>query len=118
MSVVTEGSPLLFYESGTGGGQSAIVAVARAVGVTLEMKKTIPSNVERRGVLDKKALDRISATEKVAVTRFDNIMMFEKPVRLARLREIGCVDGSNLVTARRVSPEHLAMILDQGQANG
>ena len=48
------------------------------------------------------------------MTIFDNVMAPERPVRLNRLREIGCADGANLVSARRITHEQLVTVLEEG----
>jgi GNAT superfamily N-acetyltransferase/predicted nucleic acid-binding protein len=115
-SIILEGSCLLFYESGKGGGQSAVVAVARVVRVTIESRESVSSASQRRGVLDAKTLKRLGSDEKVAVTRFDNLIMLRRPVSLARLRELGCADGSNFVTAKRLDGTQVIAILKEGEA--
>ena len=109
---------MLFYESGRGSGRSGIFATGRVVRSSLIVKSSVPSNVRRRGVVEEGALFQLSKSERLAVTTFDNIMLLKTPVGFQRLREIGCVDRSNLVTARRVSHEHMILILKEGQPNG
>lgn len=115
---LTEGTPMLFYESGRDRGRAAVIAVARVVRTNLLLKGDILSSVLRRGVLERRTIERVSASESVAATTFDNIMLFGKPVRLGRLRNLGCVDGSNLVTARRVSAPQFSAIVSEGEVSG
>lgn len=118
VSILSEGTPLLFYESGQDRGRSSIIAAGRAVETRLVAKGEVDERIFRRGVLKPKTLERVSATGRVAVTTFDNIMLFENPVKLADLRKIGCVGGANLVTAQRVSARHLHEVFEMGKISG
>jgi GNAT superfamily N-acetyltransferase/predicted nucleic acid-binding protein len=117
-SILVEGAPLLFYESGRGRGKSSIIAAARIVRSSLIFKTEISPSVQRRGVVEKDTLSRLSKSERAVATTFDNIMIFKNPVSIQRLREIGCVDRTNLVTAQHVSHRCLARILSEGEPNG
>ena len=68
----------------------------------------------RHGVLDSSELQALTTSESVAVTTFDNVMTLDRPIRLERLREIGCVDGSNLISAKAITPEQLITIVEEG----
>jgi GNAT superfamily N-acetyltransferase/predicted nucleic acid-binding protein len=116
--VLSSGTPLLFYESGGGGGRAAVTAVARVTGSEVHSKADVSAELLRHGVLDSQDLVDLMASGFVAVTTFDNVMAFERPVRLDRLRQIGCVDGSNLVTARPITHEQLVTILEEGFSLG
>ena len=74
-------------------------------------------DMKRRGVLDAGGFKHIGVSESKLVTAFDNIMVFRKPVPLNKLREIGCADGANFVTAKRIEPHHLKKIIDEGLKN-
>ena len=74
------------------------------------LKDSISPSVQRRGVLDSKTLKSIGADKVMTATTFDNLMIFETPITLGRLRQLGCADRSNFVTVKRINPEHLAMI--------
>lgn len=112
--VLLSGTVLLFYESGGGGGRACITAVARVVTTEVHNKTAISAELLRHGVLDSEELMDLMASESVAVTTFDNVMALDRPVRLGRLRQIGCVDGSNLVTAKSIIHEQLVMIVQEG----
>ena len=53
--------------------------------------------------------------EDLCVTEFDNLLKFRNPVPLARLKEIGCADGANLVTARALSYDSLQKLIEIGE---
>ena len=116
LSLLAEGSPMVFYESGAEGGRASAIAVARIVNTHLMLKRDVSPSVRRRGVVEATTLEHLSTSATVAATTFDNIMPFKRPVPFRRLREIGCVDRANLVTARRLSGEHLTHILRESEA--
>jgi GNAT superfamily N-acetyltransferase len=115
--IMTKGIPLLFYESGGDNGRSAVIAAARVVDTVAIEKRKISSTLLRLGVVEAGDLQGLTVSDGVAVTKFDNVMLFKKPVSLARLRRLGCVDGANLVTARRISAEQLSAVLMEGDRN-
>jgi hypothetical protein len=90
----------------------------RITGSNLLSGNQLENNTKRRGVLDEETLDSIGNSEAKLVTSFDNIMPFKYPVSLRRLREIGCTDGANFVTAKGVEASHLATIIKEGLGNG
>ncbi|MHA1598257.1 MAG: GNAT family N-acetyltransferase [Alphaproteobacteria bacterium] len=113
-SILAPGTPILFYESSDGGGRKSIVAVGRATESHILTGDQVNSDMRRRGVLDTEALQCIGNSEAKLVTAFDNIMAFKKPVHLYKLREIGCADGANFVTAKRIEPHHLIRVINEG----
>ena len=115
-SIISNGGCLLFYESAEAGGHSAVVAAARIVRVTVEPRRSVSLASHRRGVLNPIHLEQMGRDEKITVTAFDNLMMLRNPVGLVRLRQLGCADGSNFVTAKRVDPKQVATILEEGEA--
>jgi GNAT superfamily N-acetyltransferase/predicted nucleic acid-binding protein len=114
LSATAPGTVLLFYESQRGGGQGAVVACARSVENALSPTKELPLSIKARGVLEDTAIERIGASGRTGVTLFDSIFRISRPVRLEHLRRLGCVDRSNLVTSRMISPERLQSILREG----
>lgn len=116
-SVIKDGSIAVFYESGTGGGRSAAIAVARITRRYLMDKESASQYASQRAVLEARVIHDIGRSTQVAVSEFDNLMLFRKPVPLAKLRAIGCVDGANFVTARSLASEHLLAIVKAGEPN-
>tara|TARA_R110000787_G_scaffold206032_3_gene316261 strand:- start:1143 stop:2489 length:1347 start_codon:yes stop_codon:yes gene_type:complete len=116
--VMAPGTPLLFYESGKMKGRSSVVAVGRSVTSETILKTDIPTTLERRGVLDRVELDKIGKNQRLLATKFDNVMTLRKPVSLAKLRTLGCVDGTNLVTARTISGSAFMDVIRAGNENG
>jgi ribosomal protein S18 acetylase RimI-like enzyme len=105
---------LLFYESGSGGGRACVIAVARVRSTEVRIKKEISSELFRHGVLDSDDLTELTASDTVAVTTFDNVMPLGQPVRLDRLRQLGCVDDLNLICARPLTHEQLRAVIEEG----
>lgn len=108
---LSEGTPILFYESGHDGGRASIIAAARVVRSERVSKNAIKPRHTRRGVFEQKNLQRLTKTLTLAATTFDNLLHFTNPVSLGRLRQIGC---SNFVTARPISHERLLQIIKEG----
>ena len=105
-------TPILFYESKRSGGRGAVVAVARVVDAVVTKKGDIPSDRQRRLVVDN--VDDFSATEDVLVTTFDNLFAFPRPVPFMELKKIGAIGGANLVSAVSLPSEKITKILSQG----
>ncbi len=112
------GTPMLFYESKKGGGRGCIFAVARITGSRIVTKTDALEKVLRRGVLDQRSLEERSVGRKVTETSFDNIFVLKSPVPLKRLRELGCADSSNLVSAKVISFEKLIEVIKEGRVDG
>ena len=106
------GGVMCFYESIKGKGRGAIVAIARIVDATSILSESVPEVLQRSAVVD----DPSSLTKagRVLATTFDNLMPLQNPVGLNKLREIGCVDGSNFVSATPISTDHLEKIVQLG----
>jgi ribosomal protein S18 acetylase RimI-like enzyme len=117
-AIMRPGTPILFYESGEGGGRKSIVAIGRAVESHVLTKDQMGDDIKKRGVLDEQGFQYIGLGTAKLATTFDNIMVFRNPVGLKRLREIGCADGANFVTARSVTPSHLQKIIAEGMSHG
>jgi ribosomal protein S18 acetylase RimI-like enzyme len=114
--VLLKGRPILFYESASGRGRGSAIAVARITQTTVCKKSQISTGVLQHGVIGLRDIERLTSSEVIAATMFDNLIPLDKPVSLRRLREIGVADGSNLVTAKSVTPEQLRAILEEGHA--
>lgn len=112
------GTPILFYESQKGRGRGCMLAIARITESRVVTKADALNTVQRRGVLDSRSLDERSAGQTVTETFFDNIFVFKNPVSLKRLRELGCVDGANLISAKPISFETLIEVVKEGRVNG
>jgi ribosomal protein S18 acetylase RimI-like enzyme len=108
---LSEGTAILFYESGHDGGRASVIAAARAVRSERVSKNAITPRHTRRGVFEQKNLQQLTKTPTLAATTFDNVLPFTNPVPLHRLRQFGC---SNFITARQISHEKLSLIIKEG----
>jgi hypothetical protein len=68
----------------------------------------------RHGVLSVEEIEALSTRAVVAATIFDSVICFRNPISLSCLRELCCVDGANLVSARRLTTEQLNAIIRKG----
>jgi len=113
-NILRKGTPVLFYESLRKGGRGCVTATARIIRAEIVSKEGANQDLMRRGVLDKKGLKNISLAKTAVATTIDNIMLFKKPVGIARLRFLGAIDGTNLVTARALNAEQTIQIVEEG----
>lgn len=117
-SILAPGTPILFYESAEGGGRKSVIAVGRATETHLLTDDQLDPDTKRKGVLDAVGLKHIGVSESKLATAFDNIMPFKKAVPLDKLREIGCADGANFVTAKRIASHQLVRVIHEGMKSG
>jgi predicted nucleic acid-binding protein len=114
-NIMRPGKPILFYESVRSKGRGAVIAVARIVDAVVTRKSEITEDGQKRIVVDD--VDRLSASDEVLLTTFDNILLLRSPVPLKILRELDAVGKANLVTAQVLSSDHIEKILDLGWPN-
>jgi GNAT superfamily N-acetyltransferase len=112
--LLTRGTPVVFYESGKVNGRSAAVAIARITSTVVVPKSHIAVTLLDGGVVAEEDIQSLSSGELIAATTVDNVLKFRTPVPLKELREIGCVDGSNLITSKAITAEQLGKILGKG----
>lgn len=117
-ALLSPGKPILFYESRNSGGRGCVTAIARITESRIVSKADALGKVRQRGVLDVHTLEMRSVGQYVTETTFDNMFLFQTPVPLKRLRELGCVDGSNLVSARPISHDKLVQVVREGRVGG
>jgi GNAT superfamily N-acetyltransferase/predicted nucleic acid-binding protein len=117
--LLSSGTVVVFYESegDSGKGLKAAIAIARIVLTTVVSKTEVPDVQINHGVLDLAGVHKISAGKMISVTLFDNVIEIPRPVPLRELRQIGCVDRSNLVSARSITADQLAKIAKRGWEN-
>lgn len=113
--LLRKGTPVIFYESGKSNGRSAAIAVARVKETLIVPKSNVAATLIDAGVLEEEEIGDFSSGEQIAATALDNIMKLKKPVPLKRLRELGCIDGANLVTSKSITSRQLSEILQEGQ---
>jgi GNAT superfamily N-acetyltransferase len=109
------GTILFFYESQKDHGRGAVIACARSVENRRQLTSDIDHAATRRGVLENRTIRRLSQGGHTCVTTFDMVFRFGKPVSFSRLRELGCADGSNLVTSRPIRYDQVTALLKEGQ---
>jgi hypothetical protein len=113
--LLTKGTPIVFYESGKSNGRSAAVAVARITSTVVVPKSQIAVTLIDSGVVAEEGIKDLSSGDQIAATMVDNVMKLRRPVPLKLLRALGCVDKSNLITSRSITPEQLQRIMIEGQ---
>lgn len=112
---IPENGLIVFYESfERGRGRSAATAMARVVRRYLAPEGIAQRSANDRGVLSAEEVAAIAKGKAACVTEFDNLMMFSRPVRLSRLKTLGCADEANVVTARRLAPTSLEKLIAEG----
>lgn len=116
MRAMIRGAAIAFYESSKKSGRGAIVAVGRIVDVTSVTVGSVPERLQRGAVVENPKM--LTKSSKVLATTFDNLIVLRTPVTLARLREIGCTNKANFVSATPISPKHLQEILEAGGSDG
>ena len=109
------GQLIFFYESGSErGGRQEIIAVARVSQSNVLLVDNLKSDLTNRGVIDVTTLKNISLSGHMTVVEFRNILHFKKPISYKRLCEIGCNDGANFVTAKKISAKLALQIISEG----
>jgi GNAT superfamily N-acetyltransferase/predicted nucleic acid-binding protein len=109
----TRGAIMLFYESGRGGGASAVVAVARVQRAYLKSESAIDQADFDPSVLNASTLSSIGSSRYKTVTAFDNLIVLRRPVPLAHLQRLGCGEPNHLRSTRPINSKQLAKILEE-----
>lgn len=108
------GMPIAFYESGLKG--RGVIGCARIASVEVTNADNALKLYRKYGVLDKRAL--VGQTDKngnVQIIIFDNFKVFQRPVSMKRLKDLGCA-RANLVSPEKLSHEQLFSIVHEGMA--
>lgn len=109
------GSVIAFYESSKKGGRGAVVAVGRIVEVTSVPVEDVPEFAQRAAVVDDPK--RLTRSNRVLVTQFDNLIALKSPVKFKTLKDFGCVGKSNLISATKITSGQLEKIVKAGFKN-
>ncbi|HUZ96767.1 MAG TPA: GNAT family N-acetyltransferase [Edaphobacter sp.] len=118
LSVLVPGAVILFYESiGSNSGRGAAIAAAQITRTAVKENSEIGIETSRRGVLSSEEVRNMSSRNKVGLTFFNQLFRFECPVELSRLRELGCADGTNFVTARQIEEATGSIIIEEGKGS-
>ncbi|MCX6592824.1 MAG: GNAT family N-acetyltransferase [Acidobacteria bacterium] len=115
LSALSPGSLLFFYESLKGGGRGAVIACARSVETFVRPKADVQTGVRARGVLANHQFDEMTRSRDIGVVLFDSVLRFKKAIDLGGLRQMGCADRSNVVTARRIDSRQVLALIAQGE---
>jgi GNAT superfamily N-acetyltransferase len=118
LSRIPDHGIIVFYESagqGKSRGRSAAIALGRIQRRYLASETSASELAQLRGVLSDNDIQAMAKGQNLCVTEFDNLMRFRSPVALAKLKEIGCADGANLVTARSLDTTALIRLIDIGE---
>jgi ribosomal protein S18 acetylase RimI-like enzyme len=110
---IPEAGLIVFYESGARGGRSSAVAIGRIRRRYLASEEVAGQLTLESGVVRRNSLERMARGEQVCVTEFDNVALFKRAVPLSQLKEMGCADAANLVTARAIDPPALQILLSE-----
>lgn len=111
------GTLILFYESGGGNGQQAIVAIGRITQAFLKRRDEVDVSVLEKSVLTSSSLQNLGASSTKAVAVIDNIFPLPRPVPLSFLKRIGCGEPNHLITTRPITDQQLQAILNEGFPN-
>lgn len=109
---------IVFYESGGKGqenGRLAATAIGRIRRRYLATQVAAVTLAQLRGVLTLEEIGIRAKGGQVCVTEFDSLLQFRNVVPLARLKEINCADGANLVTARKLGLSALQNLIEIGE---
>ncbi len=115
-NLLRKGTVIVFYESGRGNGRACAIAIGRVLHSAIIGKRELALTQNRRIVLAPEQIDEITKHEDAAATTFDNVIEFRIPVPLKTLRDTGCIDGANLVSAKSITQKQLACIVNEGMA--
>lgn len=118
VNLVPDHGLMVFYESvgkGGPGGRSAAIAIARIQRRYLANEDAAIGLTQLRGVLSQSDIRSMAKDKNVCVTEFDSLMKFRNPVPLRKLKEIGCADGANLVTTKRLEMPALQKLIEIGE---
>lgn len=113
--LLSRGTPIVFYESGKANGRKVAVAAVRITSTIVVPKSQIAATLLDGGVVAEEAIKDLSSGDLIAATTFDNVLKLREPVSLKHLRELGCIDRSNLITSKRIAVDQLKQILNKGQ---
>lgn len=110
-SIVTKGSPLVFYVSGPRG---RAVGRARITSSAVLPVGDVVRQYERQGVLSSERLASLAdAKGRVHVFTFDNFSQFPRPVTFKELQTLDC-SPANLITIAPLGAEQLRSLMVAG----
>ena len=108
------GTIVVFYVSRP---RHQAVALGRVTYSATLTKTRALLNMTRQGVLTEEEIhQRANDQDEIGVFTFDNVLAFAHGVDFQKLKDMGCVDGANLVTAQAISGAAVGRIV--GEAFG
>ena len=111
---IPRGTVVVFYVSHS---RQQAVALGRVTFSGTLTKTQALLNLTRQGVLSEAEIhERANERDEIAVFTFDNVLTFRQSVDFRKLKEMGCVDRTNLVTAQAISHGSFGRIV--GEAFG
>ncbi len=114
-ALFTRGDLVVFYESLSGGGAGAAIAVARLTSSQYMHMSSAEHLLERQGVISKERLREMSGNDgHVMSFTFDCFLGFTDPVSMKQLKTNGIVGGANLITSQALTPNQLSTVLSMG----
>lgn len=111
---LSRGTLILFYESSSGNGLKAIVAIGRVVQAYLKRRDEVDVSVLEKSALTSSSLKELGASSIKAVAAIDNIFPLPRPVPLSFLKSIGCGEPNHVITTRPITDKQLQAILNKG----
>lgn len=108
---IKPGQIAFFYETKSGGGAGAIIAMARVDDVAIYKKQSIPSEKVRRLVVPK--VKDFSSSEDVLITTFSSLLHLPQHVLFETLQSNG-LGKSNFQAPERINSDDAAWIVEQG----
>lgn len=107
--ITPPGTIIVFYVSGR---RNCAVALARVTYCQTVTTMQAAANLIRQGVLSETELkERADTSDRVTAVTFDNVLTFPHYVSYARLKDMGCVGGANLVTSQTIGNDELGRIV-------
>lgn len=117
ISRLSPGSIIFFYESASDNGHMEIIAAARINSVKIALVNEISEELLLKGVVSKNILEKQNKNKRQSVVHFNDIIMMRTPISFKKLGEIGCADGANFVTAKKITSKQTISILKAGTSN-
>lgn len=108
------GTLVVFYASRE---RREAVAIARVTFSGTLTKIQAVLNLRRQGVLTEEEIDQKSnERDEIAAFTFDNLIIFRNAIPYRELKQLGCIEGANLVTAQKLPYDKLCRLAERAFA--
>ena len=108
---IPRGTVVVFYVSHT---RKQAVALGRVTFSGTLTRTQALLNLTRQGVLTEAEIhQRANERDEIAVFTFDNVLAFRHSIDFRKLKDMGCVDRTNLVTAQAISHKSFGRIVGE-----